>query len=84
MAEALACGVPVLISDKVYIWPEIVADGAGLVGADTIEGTYELIAGWFKLSRQEQALMRSRALRCFEQRFDASFAASDLARVIES
>ncbi len=84
MAEALACGVPVLISDKVYIWPEIVADGAGLVGADTVEGTYELIAGWFKLSRQEQALMRSRALRCFEQRYDASLAASSLARVIES
>ena len=65
MAEALSCGVPVLISDKVYIWPQIVADGAGLVREDTIEGTYELIAGWFKLSRQEQALMRSRALRCF-------------------
>ena len=84
MVEALACGVPVLISDKVYIWPEIVADGAGLVGADTFEGTYELITRWFKLSRQEKALMRSRAFHCFEHRFDASFAASSLARVIES
>lgn len=84
MVEALACGVPVLISDKIHIWPEIIADGAGLVREDTIDGTYELIAGWFKLSRREQALMRSRALRCFEQRFDASRAASSLARVIES
>ena len=84
MAEALACGVPVLISDKVYIWPEIIADGAGLVGADTVEGMYELIARWFKLSPHEQALMKSRALRCFERRFDACFAASSLARVIEA
>jgi glycosyltransferase involved in cell wall biosynthesis len=83
MAEALACGVPVLISDKVYIWPEVIADGAGLVGADTVEGMYELIARWLKLSPHEQALMKSRALRCFERRFDACLAASSLARVIE-
>jgi len=31
VAEALACGTPVLISDKVNIWREIVAGGAGLV-----------------------------------------------------
>ena len=83
MMEALACGVPVLISNKVHIWPEIIADGAGLVEPDTIQGTYELIAGWFKLSQQERAQMRLRALRCFEQRFDATIAASDLAGVLE-
>lgn len=83
MMEALACGVPVLISNKVHIWPEIIADGAGLVEPDTIQGTYELIAGWFKLSQQERAQMRLRALRCFEQRFDATIAASGLVGVIE-
>ena len=83
MMEALACGVPVLISNKVHIWPEIIADGAGLVEPATIQGTYELIAGWFKLSQQERAQMRLRALRCFEQRFDATVAASGLVGVIE-
>jgi len=84
MVEALACGVPVLISNKVYIWPEIITHGAGLVAADTIEGTYELLIGWFNLSQQERAQMRVCALQCFEQRFDAFIAASSLARVIES
>ena len=31
VVEALACGLPVLISDKVNIWPDIVEDGAGIV-----------------------------------------------------
>ncbi len=31
VVEALACGKPVLISDKVNIWREIAADGAGSV-----------------------------------------------------
>lgn len=31
--EAMACGLPVLISDRVNIWREIVADGAGCVVA---------------------------------------------------
>jgi glycosyltransferase involved in cell wall biosynthesis len=29
VVEAMACGVPVLISDRVNIWREVVADGAG-------------------------------------------------------
>jgi glycosyltransferase involved in cell wall biosynthesis len=29
VVEAMACGVPVLISDQVNIWREVVADGAG-------------------------------------------------------
>jgi glycosyltransferase involved in cell wall biosynthesis len=82
MMEALACGVPVLISNKVHIWPEIIADGAGFMEADTVEGTYKLMAGWFKLSEKERAQVRLRALRCFKERFEASIAASSLNEVL--
>jgi len=30
VVEAMACGLPVLISDRVNIWREVVADHAGL------------------------------------------------------
>ena len=38
VVEALACELPVLISDKVNIWPDIAHDEAGIVNADTAEG----------------------------------------------
>jgi glycosyltransferase involved in cell wall biosynthesis len=43
VAEALACGKPVLISNQVNIWREIIEDGAGLVADDTEEGVEKLL-----------------------------------------
>ncbi len=39
--EALACGVPVLISDRVNIWREVVTDGAGAAAPPDIEAFAE-------------------------------------------
>jgi glycosyltransferase involved in cell wall biosynthesis len=46
VVEALACGKPVLISNKVNIWREIEADGAGFVADDTQAGTDDLLNRW--------------------------------------
>lgn len=47
VAEALACGTPVLISNKVNIWREIESDRAGLVDEDDAPGTLRLLEnGW--------------------------------------
>jgi len=48
IVEAMACGVPVAISDRVNIWREIEQEGAGLVGApdiDTVTRQIETLAG---------------------------------------
>ena len=50
IAEAMACGTPVLISDKVNIWREIVASQGGIVEPDTVEGTRKLICRFLALS----------------------------------
>ena len=41
VVEALACGLPVLVSNKVNIWREIEIANAGLVAEDTVVGTDE-------------------------------------------
>ncbi len=82
VVEALACGKPVLISDKVNIWREIQQDGAGLVGPDTLEGTVATLRQWLALPRADVAAMRIAALRCFQQRFQISQVAETLIRIV--
>ncbi|HEY4379388.1 MAG TPA: glycosyltransferase [Acidobacteriaceae bacterium] len=70
VAEAMACGLPVIVSNKVNIWREIANYNAGLVGEDTIEGTKSLLLQWSALSPEEIAAFRSRSKKCFEEMFD--------------
>jgi glycosyltransferase involved in cell wall biosynthesis len=67
--EAMACERPALITDKVNIWREIVSDGAGLVAADTLDGTVKLLRGWLHMSAEEKARMRIAARESFLRRF---------------
>jgi len=82
VVEALACGKPVLISDKVNIWREIQEDGAGLVGPDTLEGSVATLRQWLALSRADVAAMRIAALRCFQDRFQIDQVAETLVRIV--
>ncbi|BDM80324.1 glycosyltransferase [Acaryochloris marina] len=78
VAEALACNLPVLISNKVNIWREIVADGAGLIADDTLDGTTQLIKHWLELSIYDQQIMRKNARECFIRRFEINKASQNL------
>src|SRR5205807_1194939 len=57
VAEALGCGVPVLITNKINIWREIQASEAGLVSNDDRAGTIALLERWLALSLEAKALM---------------------------
>ncbi len=84
VAEALACGLPVLISNKVNIWREIVADNAGLVADDTPEGTLALLHRWQGLDANRRAAMAVSAGRSFRNRFHIDAAAKTLLQVVET
>ncbi|GAB3355375.1 glycosyltransferase [Lysobacter tyrosinilyticus] len=84
VAEALACGKPVLISDKVNIWREIEADRAGVVRPDTLEGTLAGLEQWLAMSPVEMIDMSVAARHCFESRFRIEQVAADLLQIIGS
>ena len=76
--EALAFERPVLLSDKVMIWREIVSDAAGLADTDDLDGTARLLRKWAGLDAAARATMSKRAGRCFESRFEIKSVAQGL------
>jgi glycosyltransferase involved in cell wall biosynthesis len=78
VAEALACGKPVLISDQVNIWREVVADGAGLAAPDTAAGCRELLERWCGMAETARSEMRSAARDCFQRRYRIDRSAASL------
>lgn len=83
VAEALACGLPVLISDKVNIWREIEAANAGLVAADTVDGTVRNLERWLTMSPESFTAMSERARACFASHFHIRRAAERLIEIIQ-
>lgn len=75
VVEALAVGRPVLISNQVNIWPEIEADGVGLVDHDTVSGTENLLRRWLELPAAERREIAQHARPSFLSRFDVNRAA---------
>jgi glycosyltransferase involved in cell wall biosynthesis len=83
VAEALACALPVLVSDKVNIWREIVGSSAGLVQKDTIAGTNKSLTQWSEMSPQQRAEFRVNAKQCFHEKFDFNQTAKIVLKNIE-
>jgi glycosyltransferase involved in cell wall biosynthesis len=84
VAEALGCGLPALISDKVNIWREVEADGAGLVASDTVAGTVLNLRRWLELEPSLAAAMRAQAGESFRRRFTVDAMSKDLLRVLQA
>jgi glycosyltransferase involved in cell wall biosynthesis len=84
VAEALGCGTPVLISDKVNIWREIDEAGAGLVEPDTVDGIEALLRRWFALAEPRRTAMHQTAQTLFIKRFNVARAAPALIETIRS
>lgn len=82
VAEALACGKPVLISNKVNIWREIESDAAGFVDEDTVDGTVRNLQRWLAMDAGGYAAMSERARQCFAKRFHIQRAAERLVEII--
>jgi glycosyltransferase involved in cell wall biosynthesis len=83
VAEALAAGRPVLISDQVNICREVEAAGAGMVCADNVEGTTRMLGDFLTLSADAVERMGRAARICFLERFEIGIASDTICAVLE-
>jgi len=80
--EALSCGLPVLISNKINISDSIRKDGAGFVENNDLDGVDKLFNNWLSISEGEKLSMRQSAYSCFIKNFEISAAAQKLSQLI--
>ena len=83
VAEAMACGKPVLITNKVNIWREIASAGAGLVCQDEAVAVAGMLRDFLTLGDAEKLRMGTAARTCYEARFDASKAAAGFIEIVQ-
>lgn len=84
VAEALACAIPVLITNKVNIWREVQAGGGGLIANDDIDDITKMLTRFLSMPKEERALMGDAALRSFKQKFDITVACKTLVDIIQN
>jgi glycosyltransferase involved in cell wall biosynthesis len=83
VAESLACGVPVLISNQVNIWLEIQQANAGYVETDNFAGATVLIERWISTPPAVWNQMRKNAVNVFAERFQIERTAQSFIRAMQ-
>jgi glycosyltransferase involved in cell wall biosynthesis len=76
--EALACHLPVLISQRVNIHHEVTREGAGFVANDDLLGTVQILQRWLSITPEQKSQMRQRAQACFLKHFEIQQVAKNL------
>jgi glycosyltransferase involved in cell wall biosynthesis len=81
VVEALACGLPVLISDQVNIWREIEKGEAGIVSTDSYEGVLNQLTTWAAISKESKRFYKEHAVRVYDKSFRVESAARTMKNV---
>jgi len=82
VVEGLACGKPVLITDRVNIWREIENSRGGLVTTDTEDGVYNILKEWRSKSIEEIEAYGTGARLAFTNYYTIESAAGKLVSAI--
>jgi glycosyltransferase involved in cell wall biosynthesis len=84
VVEALACSLPVILSNKVNIWREVLNCSAGYIGEDTVEATKASLSRWSALTAEEIAVTRNCARKCFHESFNLNVTSKKILQVFET
>jgi glycosyltransferase involved in cell wall biosynthesis len=82
VVEAMALGVPVLITKNVNIWQEVQRSKCGCVVADNVDDISRGLDFFFALSPDQMQCLRQNARSCFEERFDLEKNALEVVQVM--
>jgi glycosyltransferase involved in cell wall biosynthesis len=83
VVEALSVGTPVLVTNKVNIYREIVSAGGGLASEDSLEGIQKMLEKWFSLDVNERSFLSESAKSCFCESFEITQASRNLTRLLQ-
>ncbi|WP_420384256.1 glycosyltransferase [Novosphingobium sp.] len=75
VAEAMACGTPVIISDRVNLCDTVIEHKAGLVGPHDLASTVSLLRQFARMSPGERAAMSHAATDCYHTHYELDAAA---------
>ncbi|MBX3257346.1 MAG: glycosyltransferase [Chitinophagaceae bacterium] len=82
VVEAMACGKPVLISNKVNIYKEIERGKSGLVESDTLDGVLKLLIQWISFSEKIKQEYSINARKTYMQEFTNENAVKKMTQAI--
>ncbi len=82
VAEALSCGLPVLISNRVNIWREVKLHNAGLIENDDRNGAVRILERWLALDIGVRNSMRENASHCFDRCFNVDYFADSFIKAL--
>jgi glycosyltransferase involved in cell wall biosynthesis len=82
--EAIACGVPVVVSDRVNTHRQLLEDGCAIVCRNTTEETARAMREWLVLPIESRRKMSDAARSCYLRRFEGRRAAASLIEFLES
>ena len=69
VVEALACNIPVLISNGVNIWREIETGEGGIIFQNSLTGLQSALERWLALSNTQKQSVRAKAKNIYETHF---------------
>ncbi len=83
VVEALSCSKPVLISDKVNIYNDIVNSNSGLVFLDSKESVFKALCEWYCLEKKDKDIMSSNAYDLYEKKFSLNAFSRSLLEILQ-
>lgn len=72
LVESMSLGRPVLTTNKVNIYKEILIDKAGFIANDNVNDFSNILKKFNKLKKDELKILSNNAHRCFTKNFDLS------------